>query len=82
MLERLPIDLSVREGGDAGKPVLLDGVVNKIIVPMVQTARQQSLDMGMIDQATWDRGIAGLERSGVPPEGTFFYTWFKAVAVK
>jgi ubiquinone/menaquinone biosynthesis C-methylase UbiE len=68
--------------GDAGKPVLLDGVVNQIIVPMVQTARRQSLETGMIDETTWDRGILGLERSGMPPEGTFFYTWFKAVAVK
>ncbi len=57
-------------------------MVNKIIVPMTQTAREKSLDMGLIDEETWDRGISDLENSGVTPEGTFFYTWFKAVATK
>lgn len=67
---------------DELNPGLLDGMVNKIIVPMTQTAREKSLEMGLIDEETWNRGIADLENSGVPPEGTFFYTWFKAVAVK
>lgn len=67
---------------DGLNPKLLDGMVNKIIVPMTQTARVKSLEIGLTDDQTWDRGIADLEDSGVPPEGTFFYTWFKAVAVK
>ncbi len=67
---------------DAGNPRLLDGMVNKIIVPMVETARDKSLEMEMIDKLTWAQGISDLERSGMPPEGTFFYTWFKGVALK
>jgi len=68
--------------GDALRPGLLDGMVNQIIVPMVQTAKERALAAGWADEAVWRRGIRDLERSGVPPEGTFFYTWFKAEAVK
>jgi len=67
---------------DAQNPVLMDGMVNKIIVPMVQTAREKALEMGIVDKSTWEKGIADLERSGMPPDGTFFYTWFKAVGLK
>lgn len=68
--------------GDALNPSLLDGMVNRIIVPMVETARQKSLELKIVDEATWKKGIADLEKSGIPPGGTFFYTWFKALGVK
>lgn len=67
---------------DANNPALMDGVVDKIIVPMTRTARQQSLALGLIDEATWEKGIADLAASGIAPEGTFFYSWFKGVGVK
>lgn len=67
---------------DANYPDLLDGMVNKIIVPMVKTARESALDQGMVDPETWNRGIRELEASGDLPNGTFFYTWFKSIAVK
>jgi len=67
---------------DAGNPALLDGVVHKIIVPMVETARQRALDSGGVDEATWRKGVADLDQAGYPPLGTFFYTWFKGEAVK
>jgi len=81
-------DFDVREATprwvytDSRNPGLRDGVLNKIIVPMTQTARQQALDLGIIDKHTFDTGIDDLRRSGMPPDGTFFYTWFKAVGVK
>ncbi|MBD3322699.1 MAG: methyltransferase domain-containing protein [Chitinivibrionales bacterium] len=68
--------------GDAGKKQILDGMVNRIIVPMVQTGRDAMLKQGLVDETTWRQGIADLERSGTLPDGTFFYTWFKAIAVK
>ncbi len=64
---------------DAGTPELLDGVVNSIIVPMTQAARNQAIEMGFIDTKTWKQGINELEQSGNPPEGSFFYTWFRGV---
>ncbi|NQT25220.1 methyltransferase domain-containing protein [candidate division KSB1 bacterium] len=68
--------------GDGVHAQLLDGMVNQIIVPMVQTAKVRSIEAGWVDEATWAQGIRELEASGDPPEGTFFYTWFKAKAVK
>jgi hypothetical protein len=67
---------------DAGNPSLLDGVVHKIIVPMVETTRSRALDAGLVDESTWQQGIADLNQAGYPPRGTFFYTWFKGEAVK
>jgi SAM-dependent methyltransferase len=68
--------------GDGLQPGLLDGMVNQIIVPMVQTAREAALEAGWVTQARWDEGIRDLEGSGKPPEGTFCYSWFRAEAVK
>ena len=67
---------------DANNEELMDGVVNKIIVPMVETAKERSLGLGLIDEDTWAKGIKDLCISGDPPEGTFFYTWFKGLAIK
>jgi ubiquinone/menaquinone biosynthesis C-methylase UbiE len=68
--------------GDAMTPEFIDEVVNKIMVPMTQTARERSLELGLVDDETWQKGIGDLEQSAVSPGGTFFYTWFKGVAVK
>ncbi|MBN1782956.1 methyltransferase domain-containing protein [bacterium] len=67
---------------DASCPDLLDGMVNKIIVPMVKTARESAIQQGLAGEAEWAEGIADLEKSGNPPGGTFFYTWFKSIGVK
>jgi SAM-dependent methyltransferase len=67
--------------GDGLRPDLLDGMVNQIIVPMVKTAQDASFNAGWISPETWDAGIRDLERSGIPPGGTFFYSWFRAAAV-
>ncbi len=67
---------------DSSTPELMDGVVNKIIVPMTQTAREQSFELGLVDQDTWEKGIIDLKNVAIDPEGTFFYTWFKGVATK
>ncbi len=77
------LDVSPRSVyADASNPVLLDGVVNRIMVPMVETARERALEMGLVDRATWERGLEDLRRCGDPPAGTIFYTWFKGIALK
>ena len=68
--------------GDGFRPKLLDGMVNQMIIPMVETANQRSLETGWVDEALWKQGITDLHAAGHPPTGTFFYTWFKAVGVK
>ncbi|MBN1348891.1 methyltransferase domain-containing protein [candidate division KSB1 bacterium] len=67
---------------DALRPDLMHGVLDQIIVPMTNTAREQALQLSLIDETTWEKGIADLARSGTPPDGTFFYTWFKATGTK
>jgi len=67
---------------DQSNPVLLDGVINQIIAPMVYSAEKQVLDSALMEQDDWDRGLADIHEVARHPEGTFFYTWFKGVGVK
>jgi len=67
---------------DYSDPILLDGVVNKIIVPMVQSSKDQILGNSIVDNNIWEIGLKELSNVGGMPEGTFFYTWFKALAYK
>jgi SAM-dependent methyltransferase len=67
---------------DASRPVLMDAFVKKTIAAMVEGCRPRALELGLIDAATFDRGVADLCCLGDDPGGTFCYTFFKAVAVK
>jgi ubiquinone/menaquinone biosynthesis C-methylase UbiE len=67
---------------DWSNPELLDGVVNRIIVPMVQSSENQILRKGILKKNIWEKGLNELSEVGTTPEGTFFYTWFKAIAYK
>ena len=67
---------------DNSNPVLADGVLNKIIVPMVETARECVLASKKLDRKTWELGVENLIRIGSVPDGTFFYTWFKGIGIK
>ncbi|MDH5638648.1 MAG: methyltransferase domain-containing protein, partial [Nitrospinota bacterium] len=67
---------------DAGHPELLDGMVNKIIVPMTMTAKENAIAAGYVAPDEWEKGMEGLEQSGRLPDGSFFYSWFKAVGRK
>jgi ubiquinone/menaquinone biosynthesis C-methylase UbiE len=67
---------------DNNNPGLMDGVLNKIIVPMARTAKEKALSLNLIDLVTWEQGMNDLEKVSLPPNGTFFYTWFKALGRK
>ena len=67
---------------DAGRLELRHDFVAQTITPMVEGVRAQALAAGMIDEQTWERGIAELYAIPQSDEGTFCYTFFKAVAVK
>ncbi len=66
---------------DEGKPALVEGFIRRTIIPMVEGVRGQALAGGLMDQAAWERGIAGLRRTA-QAGGTFCYTFFKGLAVK
>jgi SAM-dependent methyltransferase len=67
---------------DQSDPVLLDGVVNQIIAPMVLSAQKQVLASELVDPPMWEEGLRDLSQVAVSPEGRFFYSWFKGVAFK
>jgi SAM-dependent methyltransferase len=66
---------------DESRPRMVDGFVRKTIIPMVETARERALKLGLVDGATWKKGIADLHKTAAPG-GTFCYTFFKAVGRK
>jgi ubiquinone/menaquinone biosynthesis C-methylase UbiE len=67
---------------DQSNPVLLDGVINQIIAPMVYSAEDQVLESKLMEQDRWSKGLKDLKNVAQHPEGTFFYTWFKGFAIK
>jgi hypothetical protein len=67
---------------DRLNPSLRDGMVNHIIVPMVQSAEKQILADKLVPEKIYKEGIADLSQVDKLREGPFFYTWFKAVARK
>jgi SAM-dependent methyltransferase len=66
---------------DASRPAWVEGFTRNTYIAMVEGVREQALAAGMIDRADWDTGIADLNASA-GPNGTFCYTFFKALAVK
>ncbi len=64
---------------DASRPQLVEGFTVKTFIAMVEGVRSQAITRGMIDSASWDRGIRDLYRT-TQSDGTFCYTFFKAVA--
>jgi SAM-dependent methyltransferase len=65
---------------DSSRPAWVEGFTHNTYIAMVEGAREQALAAGMIDRPAWDAGIADLKASA-GPDGTFCYTFFKAVAV-
>lgn len=62
---------------DASRPELVEGFSKNTFIAMVEGVREQALAWGLIDAATWDRGIADMYRA-TEPGGAFCYTFFKA----
>jgi SAM-dependent methyltransferase len=67
---------------DQGSPILLQGVINQIIAPMVYSAERQVLESGYVSQDEWSKGLNDIREVARHSEGTFFYTWFKGVGLK
>lgn len=64
---------------DASRPELVDGFTRKTFTAMIEGVRGAAVAAGLIDGATFDRGIADLYRT-TERDGVFCYTFFKAVA--
>ena len=92
--DRAPLyPLLVRAGGrevgvsprmvyvDASRPALAEGFTRKTFTAMVEGVGGQAVGQGLIDAADWAAGVSDLRRAA-GPDGTFCYTFFKAVAFK
>lgn len=66
---------------DSSKPEWVEGFSIKTFTAMVEGVKDQAIAAGMIDETTWIKGINDLYRA-TEHDGTFCYTFFKAVAVK
>ncbi len=66
---------------DVSRPELVEGFTMNTFTAMVEGVRGPALASGMIDEKTWDRGIAGLYRT-TASDGVFCYTFFKGTAKK
>jgi SAM-dependent methyltransferase len=62
-----------------GAPELADGFTRRTFTAMVEGVRAQAIGQGLIDEAGWAAGIRDLQRTA-EDDGTFSYTFFKAVA--
>lgn len=66
---------------DSSHPDLVEGVSKNTFIAMVEGVREEALLRGLIDRSTWEKGIADPYRA-TEADGTFCYTFFKAVAVR
>ncbi|WP_269851593.1 hypothetical protein [Methanosarcina horonobensis] len=66
---------------DSSKPDLVEGFTKNTFNAMVEGVREQALELKMIDERTWNKGISDLHRTA-GQEGTFCYTFFKGTAIK
>jgi SAM-dependent methyltransferase len=66
---------------DASRPEWVQGFTLDTFTAMVEGVRDGALAAGLVDEATWQRGIAGLRRAA-GPDGVFCYTFFKGVGVR
>ena len=66
---------------DSSKPHLVDGFTRKTFTAMIEGVRAPALQAGIVDPTIFDEGIQALYRTA-EADGTFCYTFFKAVAEK
>jgi len=66
---------------DATRPALVDGFTRKTFTAMVEGVGERAVGQGLMDEASWAAGIRDLHRAA-EDDGTFCYTFFKAVGLR
>lgn len=64
---------------DSSRPVLVQGFTKLTFTAMVEGVGKEAVNLGLMTQEAWDRGIEGLYRTA-GEDGVFCYTFFKAIA--
>jgi SAM-dependent methyltransferase len=66
---------------DASRPALVDGFTRKTFTAMVEGIGEQAVGQGLMDEEGWAAAIKDLYRAA-EDDGTFCYTFFKAVGLR
>lgn len=66
---------------DSSRPDLVEGFNKKTIIAMVEGVKDQSLELGLIDSESWEKGINDLYKT-TKSDGVFFYNFFKGKGTK
>jgi SAM-dependent methyltransferase len=64
---------------DHSSPGLVDGFIRKTIIAMVEGVEQQAYRLGLVDESEWREGIGDLYEVADGDDGTFVYTFYRAV---
>ncbi|MEU9185185.1 L-histidine N(alpha)-methyltransferase [Streptomyces sp. NPDC048484] len=65
---------------DRSRPPLVEGFTRNTFITMIESVREDALAAGLTTPEAFDRGVTDLYRTA-GEDGTFHYTFFKAVAV-
>jgi protein-L-isoaspartate O-methyltransferase len=66
---------------DESRPGLVEGFTKNTFTAMVEGVEREALDLGLVDETSWKKGIKDLYRT-MEPDGTFCYTFFKGTGRK
>ncbi len=66
---------------DGSRPAMAAGFTRRTFAAMVQGVGEQAVGQGLMDRESWQQGVRDLYRAA-EADGTFSYTFFKAVAFK
>jgi hypothetical protein len=66
---------------DASRPELVDGFTRRTFTAMVEGIGAQAIGQGLTNEGAWADGIRDLYRTA-EADGTFCYTFFKAVGLR
>jgi SAM-dependent methyltransferase len=66
---------------DSSKPELVEGFTKNTFTAMVEGVGEEAIGADFMDTIEWEKGIADLYRTA-EKDGTFCYTFFKAIAYK
>jgi len=82
-VSRLRRSVGFTQGGVCRRqpPQMVDGFTQKTFIAMVEGVKDLAISRGLIQKEQWHQGINDLKRSA-RPQGTFSYTFFKAVGKK
>jgi ubiquinone/menaquinone biosynthesis C-methylase UbiE len=66
---------------DSSKPELIEGFTKNTFTAMVEGVGEEAIGAELMDTLDWEKGIKDLYRAA-EKDGTFCYTFFKAIAYK